>query len=132
MNEDVLRRRDDWLKRVTKEGKLRNPTEDHKVGLLAMQSTIRREIFRFIGDGKRLDEIKERFNLGAIEANLHLGLLEQALFIECVEEGEIRQYIFTPRGEEYLKNVELRKPSAELNAKEVAEKGINKESNRRS
>jgi len=111
MDEDSLRKREDWLKRVAKEGKLRNPTEDHKSGLLAMQSTIRRRIFRFIGDGKRLDEIKERFNLGAIEANLHLSLLEKALFVECVEEGGTRKYILTPRGEEYLKNVELRKPS---------------------
>ncbi len=109
MNEDLLRKKQEWLKRVIAEGKLRDPTEDHKVGLLAMQSRIRREIFKFIGDGKRLDEIKEKFNLGALEANLHLTLLEQALFVESVEEGGSRKYVLTPRGEGYLKNVELRK-----------------------
>jgi len=39
---------------------------------------------------------------------MHLNLLEQALFIEAVEEDGKRYYVLTPRGEAYLENVEWR------------------------
>jgi len=41
---ELLRRKQEWLERLKKEGKLRDPTEDHKIGLIALQNRIRREI----------------------------------------------------------------------------------------
>lgn len=37
---------------------------------------------------------------------MHMDLLEQALFVESLEEGGKRYYVLTPRGEAYLENVE--------------------------
>ena len=76
MNE-LLRRKQEWLERMKKEGKLRDPTEDHKIGLIALQNRIRREIIKFIGVGEKkcFDEIKERFNLTDAQAKMHLDLL---------------------------------------------------------
>lgn len=107
---ELLRRKQEWLERLKKEGKLRDPTEDHKIGLIALQNRIRREIIKFIGIGgkKSFDEIKERFNLTDTQAKMHLNLLEQALFIEAVEEDGKKYYVLTPRGEAYLENVEWR------------------------
>lgn len=72
-----------WLERLKKERKLRNPTEDHKIGLTALQNRSRRGIIKFIG----------------IEGKKSLDLLEQALFLESFEEDGKRFYRFTPRGE---------------------------------
>lgn len=109
MNE-LLRRKQEWLERMKKEGKLRDPTEDHKIGLIALQNRIRREIIKFIGVGekKSFDEIKERFNLTDAQAKMHLDLLKQALFVEPLDEDGKKYYILTPRGEAYLENVEWR------------------------
>ena len=75
-------------RKVKEGGKLRDPTEDHKIGLIALQNRIRREIIKYIGIGgkKSFDEIKEKFNLTDSQAKMHLDLLEQALFVEAVEE----------------------------------------------
>ena len=35
------------------QGKLREPTEDHRMRLIALQSRIRRKIIRFIGVGSK-------------------------------------------------------------------------------
>ncbi len=107
---ELLRRKQEWLERMRKEGKLRDPTEDHKIGLMALQNKLRREIIKFIGvGGKRsFEEIKEKFRLSDVQAKMHLDLLEQALFVEAVEEGGKRYYVLTPRGEAYLENVEWR------------------------
>ncbi|RLI76160.1 ArsR family transcriptional regulator [Archaeoglobales archaeon] len=107
---ELLKRKQEWLERLKKEGKLRDPTEDHKMGLIALQNRTRREIIKFIGiGGKRsFDEIKKKFNLTDAQAKMHLDLLEQALFIESAEEDGKKYYILTPRGEAYLENVEWR------------------------
>ncbi|MBO8181464.1 MAG: winged helix-turn-helix transcriptional regulator [Archaeoglobus sp.] len=108
MNE-LLRKKQEWLERLKREGKLRNPTEDHKIGLMALQNRIRREIIKFLADGRKSkEEIKKRFRLTDSQLRLHLDLLEQALFIEAVEEDGKRFYAITPRGEAYLENVEWR------------------------
>ncbi len=107
---ELLRKKQEWLEKVKKEGKLRDPTEDHKIGLIALQNRIRREIIKFIGVDKKksFEEIKERFNLTDAQAKMHLDLLEQALFIESVKENGKKYYVLTPRGEAYLENVEWR------------------------
>ncbi len=108
--DELLRRKQEWLEKVRREGKLRDPTEDHKIGLMALQNRIRRDIIKFIGmGGKRsFREIKERFRLGDAQAKMHLDLLEQALFIESIEDDNEKYYVLTPRGEAYLENVEWR------------------------
>jgi len=102
-----IRRKQEWLEKIKKE---RDPTEDHRMGLIALQNKIRREIMKFIGIGskKSVEEIKERFNLTDAQVKMHLGLLERALFVEGIEENEGRCYVLTPKGEAYLENVELR------------------------
>ena len=100
-----IRRKQVWLEKIKKE---RDPTEDHRMGLIALQNKIRREIMKFIGSKKSVEEIKERFNLTDAQAKMHLGLLERVLFVEGIEENERRCYVLTPKGEAYLENVELR------------------------
>ena len=103
-------RMQEWLEKMKKDGKLREPTEDHRMRLIALQNRIRREILRFIGVGskKSFEEIKERFNLTDMQAKMHLGLLEQALFVESIEENGKKFYMLTPRGEAHLEHVELK------------------------
>ncbi|MCU4139243.1 MAG: DNA-binding transcriptional regulator [Methanophagales archaeon] len=103
-------RMQEWLEKMKKEGKLREPTEDHRMRLIALQNRIRREIIKFIGVGskKSFEEIKERFNLTDTQAKMHLGLLEQALFVESIEENGKKFYMLTPRGEAHLEHVELK------------------------
>ncbi len=110
MGDEILRRKQEWLEKLKREGKLRDPTEDHKIGLIALQNKIRRDIIKFIGiNGKKTrEEIKEQFHLSNGQAKMHLGLLEQALFVEVVKEDGKEYYVLTPRGEAYLENVEWR------------------------
>ncbi len=107
---ELLKRKQEWLEKLKREGKLRDPTEDHKIGLIALQNKIRREIIKFISvSGKKsFKEIKEKFKLTDAQAKMHLDLLEQALFIESTEENREKFYTLTPRGEAYLENVEWR------------------------
>ena len=101
----------EWLERMKREGKLtRKPTEDHKFGLKVLQNTTRREILISLGsERKSFEEIKEKFNLNDSMANFHLNMLEDALYIEKVEEEGKTFYIPTPRGEGYVENVEMKK-----------------------
>ena len=108
--EELMRRKQEWLEKMKREGKLRDPTEDHKIGLMALQNRIRREIIKLIGkEGRKsFEEIKGRFGLSDSQTKMHLDLLEKALFIEAVEKGGEKYYVLTPRGEAYLENVEWR------------------------
>ena len=107
--EQLLERKREWLRRL-KEERLRDPTEDHRIALKAMQNRVRQEMLRYVGSvGKAsFEEVAQRFGLDSFQAKIHLDLLEQALFIEAVEEGGKRVYVLTPRGEAYLKNVDWR------------------------
>ncbi|WP_230972312.1 winged helix-turn-helix domain-containing protein [Archaeoglobus neptunius] len=107
---ELLKRKQEWLEKIKKEGKLRDPTEDHKIGLIALQNKIRREILKFIGIGSKrtFGEIKEMFRLSDTQAKMHLDLLEQALFVESFDENGKKCYALTPRGKAYLENVEWR------------------------
>jgi DNA-binding transcriptional ArsR family regulator len=94
-----------WLKTLEKEGKLQNPKEDHSRGLRALQNSTRREILRFIGKQvKTIEEIVTHFNSDESTISFHLSMLEQALFIEKVND----RWGLTPRGIGYLENVELK------------------------
>lgn len=103
--ENLLMRKQEWLRKLEREGKVFDPKEDHRLGLRALQHGTRREILRFIGyDTKTLDEIKNRFGLNEGQAKFHLSMLEQALYVEKTGED----YRLTPRGIAYLENVESR------------------------
>ncbi|SFM78782.1 winged helix-turn-helix domain-containing protein [Methanolobus profundi] len=103
--DDLKKRRDEWYEKAKKEGKLkRNPTEDHRAGLKAMQNPVRRHMLEAFGEGKmNYDEVKEKFELNDVQTKLNLDMLEDTLYIE--KEGE-RTYVITPRGEAFLANVD--------------------------
>lgn len=109
--EEAAKRKEEWLERMKREGKLtRNPTEDHKFGLKVLQNTVRREILISLrSEKKSFEEIKEKFNLNDNMANFHLNMLEDALYIEKIEEEGKVFYVPTPRGDGYVENVELKK-----------------------
>ncbi|MBP1909771.1 winged helix-turn-helix domain-containing protein [Methanolobus bombayensis] len=103
--DDLKKRRDEWYEKVKKEGKLkRNPTEDHKAGLKAMQNPIRRQIVESLGEGKMtFDEVKSRFDLNDVQAKLNLDMLVDTLYIEKEDDTT---YVITVRGEAFLENVD--------------------------
>lgn len=69
-----------------------------------MQNPVRRDILKHLGEKKMTyDELKAEFKLPDMQIKLHLGMLEDTLYIE--KEGE-STYIITPRGEAFLMNVE--------------------------
>ncbi len=104
-NEELLKRKRRWLKKLENEGKLLNPKEDHNRGLRALQNKTRRALLKFLGNNDiTIDIIKNHFNLSEPQIKFHLSMLEQALFIEKTNIG----WRLTPRGIGYLKNVELR------------------------
>lgn len=106
---DVLEKKKSWLEKLKREGKLRDPTEDHRIGIFTLQNKVRREIIKFLADGKKsFEEIMEKFKLSDFQTKMHLQILEQALFIECFKEEDRKYYALTPRGEAYLENVEWR------------------------
>lgn len=104
-DDDLMKRRDEWFEKAKKEGKLKeNPTEDHRAGLMAMQNPVRRDILKHLGQKKMtFDELKAEFSLQDMQMKLHLGMLEDTLYIEKEDETT---YIITPRGEAFLLNVE--------------------------
>ena len=106
INREVLKKRkQEWLEKLKKTQKLISPTEDHKRGLRALQNVQRREILKFIGyDVKNFEDIKNKLKLDDSQIQFHLSMLEQALFIEKLNDT----WRATPRGIGYLENVEWR------------------------
>ena len=47
--ENLLMRKQEWLRKLEREGKVFDPKEDHRLGLRELQHGTRREILRFIG-----------------------------------------------------------------------------------
>jgi|Deesub1362A_J573_1020465.scaffolds.fasta_scaffold00039_26 predicted transcriptional regulator len=93
----------EWFNKLRRDGKIRDPTEDHRLGLMTLQNKKRREILNMLVEGElSLSEITQRLGVSEGEAKFHISMLEQALFVE-EKEGKI--YSLTVRGEEYLKNV---------------------------
>ncbi|WP_406655537.1 winged helix-turn-helix domain-containing protein [Methanolobus sp. ZRKC2] len=108
VDEDLMKRSDEWYEKAKKEGKLKaNPTEDHKAGLNALQHPVRRGILRRLGEGRMsYEQIKEEFQLDDMHASFDLRMLEDTLYIEKEEKGDSCEYYLTPRGEAFLENVE--------------------------
>lgn len=108
VDEDLMKRSDEWYEKAKKEGKLKaNPTEDHRAGLEALQHPVRRGILRRLGEGRmKFDQVKEEFQLDDMHATFDLRILEDTLYIEKEEKDGIYEYYLTPRGEAFLANVE--------------------------
>ena len=104
-NDDLEQRRQEWYERMKKEGKLnRSPKEEHDAKLKTLQNPVRRDIIKHLNDKKMtFDELKTEFNLENMPMKLHLGMLEDTLFIEKEDDST---YIITPRGEDYLESIE--------------------------
>lgn len=101
--EEWAKRKQEWLEKLKRTQKNISPTEDHKRGLRALQNVQRREILRFIGyDVKNFEDIKNEIKLDDSQIQFHLSMLEQALFIEKLND----KWRATPRGIGYLENVE--------------------------
>lgn len=84
---------------------LENGSEGHRFLGEVLQLRIRREIMKFIGPGiKTEEEIERAFGLNESMAKLHLALLEKAVMIEWIGDGD--RYRSTPIGIAYLKNFE--------------------------
>ncbi len=109
VDEELMKRRQEWYEKAKKEGKLKaNPTEDHKAGLEALQNPVRRSMMKKLGEEGRMsyDRIKEEFKLDDVHAKFDLQLLEDTLYIEKEEKEGKSEYYLTPRGEAFLANVE--------------------------
>jgi DNA-binding transcriptional ArsR family regulator len=111
--EDLEQRKKEWYARMKNEGKLnRDPKEDHDAKLKTLQNPVRRNIITSLNKKKMtFDELKTEFNLDDMPLKLHLGMVEDTLYIEKEDE---HTYVITPRGEEYLESVE---PKDDLKAR---------------
>jgi hypothetical protein len=74
--EEILKRKEEWIEKLKREGKIGDPKEDHKRSLDALQSPTRRETIKFIGIGNKKVE------------------------------GDEAVYVLTPRGEAYVEGIE--------------------------
>ncbi|WP_319506566.1 winged helix-turn-helix domain-containing protein [uncultured Methanolobus sp.] len=104
-NDDPEKRRQEWYEKVKKEGKLnKSPIEDHNAKLKTIQNPVRRDIIKHLNERKMtFDELKAEFDLQDMPMKLHLGMLEENLYIEKEDETT---YVITPRGEDYLASIE--------------------------
>lgn len=108
MSEDPLKSsRKEWIEKIKKEkGIVRNPTEDHDIGLKTLQNPVRRKILSFLAEADRtIEDIQNGFKVDRMQAKFHLDMLENALYIEKIAADGIEQYHLSPRGEAYLENV---------------------------
>lgn len=105
--EDSLKSsRKEWIENIKKEkGIVRNPTEDHDIGLKTLQNPVRRKILSFLAESKNIEDIQNNFKIDKVQAKFHLDMLENALYIEKIDANETGTYHISPRGEAYLENV---------------------------
>ncbi|MGB3908417.1 MAG: winged helix-turn-helix domain-containing protein [Methanomethylovorans sp.] len=116
MSEDPLENsRKEWIERIKKEkGIVRNPTEDHDIGLKTLQNPVRRKILYILaGSNVTIEDIQNSFKVNRMQARFHLDMLENALYIEKTMIDNIEQYQLSPRGEAYLENVKQNPGSKE-------------------
>ncbi|SFM85165.1 winged helix-turn-helix domain-containing protein [Methanolobus profundi] len=108
MSEEDMRKKHEWMSKLEKEGRLKaNPTEDHAIGLRTMQNPIRRKILKLLyGGSLSLEEIGEEISLNSSLVKFHVEMLENALYVDRIENSEPLAYQISPRGEGYLVNVE--------------------------
>ncbi|AYK14802.1 MAG: winged helix-turn-helix domain-containing protein [Methanosarcina flavescens] len=109
--EEAAKRKEEWVAKMKKEGRMKEDmTEDHKACLNALQNPVRRNILKALVEQKKsLEEIKTELKLTDSQASYNLNTLESTLCIEKEENEGVTYYILTPRGEGYMKNVELKK-----------------------
>jgi DNA-binding transcriptional ArsR family regulator len=103
MGDDLTKKKEEWLERLKRGEKTFDPKEGHRMAWRTMQNRTRREILAFVIGGRSFYEIKEHFNLDDSALKLHLDMLERALYVERLVEGNM--YYPTPLGEEYIMNV---------------------------
>jgi len=94
----------EWAEKMRKDGKMADPTKDHKIALDTLQNPLRRDILKIIGTtGKKtIDEITKELNMESSQIKYHLGMLEKALFVE----QEDNSYVLTPRGKGYINDAD--------------------------
>ena len=103
--EEAAKRKEEWVAKMKKEGRMKEDmTEDHKACLNALQNPVRRNILKALVEQK-----KSELKLTDSQASYNLNTLESTLCIEKEENEGVTYYILTPRGEGYMKNVELKK-----------------------
>ena len=101
--EELMKRRKEWERKLKESGKGLSAKEGHRLGLRALRHEVRHNVLKFIGYGlKTTEEIINEIQLDDQEVNYHLSILEQALQIEKTDAG----WRATPPGMGYLKNVE--------------------------
>lgn len=108
VDEELLKRKHEWMNKLEKEGRLKaNPTEDHAIGLRTLQNPVRRKILKLLyGASLSLEDIGDKLNLNSSTAKFHVEMLENALYVDKVEDSEPLMYQISPRGEGFLENVE--------------------------
>ncbi|TGC08441.1 winged helix-turn-helix domain-containing protein [Methanolobus halotolerans] len=106
--EDPTKRKHEWMSKLEKEGRLKaNPTEDHAIGLRTLQNPTRRKILKMLnGCSLCIEEIGKKLNLSDSQAKFHVDMLENALYIDRIDNSEPTMYQLSPRGEGFLQNVE--------------------------
>ncbi|WP_321417517.1 winged helix-turn-helix domain-containing protein [uncultured Methanomethylovorans sp.] len=108
MSEDSIKNsRKEWIENIKKEkGIVRNPTEDHDIGLKTLQNPVRRKILSFLAEADlNIEDIQNSFKVNRMQAKFHLDMLENALYIEKIDVNGNETYCLSPRGEAYLENV---------------------------
>lgn len=105
-NDEIMKKEEEWFEQAKKEGKLKeSPKADHAAELKTMQNPVRRSIIKSLAEKKMdYETVKTEFELNDIQAKLHLGMLEDMLYIEKNDCG----YTITPRAEAYLANVDAK------------------------
>ncbi|MEZ5336376.1 MAG: winged helix-turn-helix domain-containing protein [Methanolobus sp.] len=98
-------------RRIEKEGRAKaNPSEDHKIGLQTMQNPTRRKILKILfSSSVSIEEIGKKLDINSSMAKFHVEMLENALYVDKVEDSKPLMYQISPRGEAFLENVEEKK-----------------------
>jgi DNA-binding transcriptional ArsR family regulator len=84
-------------KHKKEKGIVRNPTEDHDIGLKTLQNPVRRKILSFLAESdKTIEDILNSFKLDRMQSKFHLDMLENALYIEKMDSNGLILIVFHP------------------------------------
>lgn len=108
VGKDASEKKKEWMDKIKREGRDKeNPSVDHAIGLRTLQNPTRRKILKLLYAGKMsIEEIKNELDLNSTEAKFHIDMLENALYVDKIEDTDPQEYQISPRGEGYLENVE--------------------------
>ncbi|MEZ5334073.1 MAG: ArsR family transcriptional regulator [Methanolobus sp.] len=110
-NEDQEQRRQEWYERVKKRASSTGIQKRNMMQNRRPCNPVRRNIIKSLNEKKMtFDELKAEFKLDNMPLKLHLGMLEDILFVEKEAEDT---YVITPRGEDYLEAAETKTESPE-------------------